>query len=336
MDVLVIGGTGVISTGITRQLVAAGHNVTILNRGETSVALPSTVNRVTADRYDPDAFTEAVDDISVDVAIDMLCFDREHAETAIDAFEGIEQYILTSTVDVYERPPERNPIDESATRAPVTDYAAGKIAAEDAIMDAHGDAFAATVIRPWSTYGEGGPVLHTFGTDPYYVGRIRRGDPIVVHGDGTSLWGPCHRDDVARAYVGAVGNRIAYGETYHVTSAETITWNQYHQRVATALDAPDPDLVHVPTDVLREVAPDRTEMLRDHFQYSTVFDDSKARRDLGFRYTIGFEEGVRRTVAALDDDGAVPDAPTEEDGFEDRLLTAWRSATDDVVAAMNE
>lgn len=333
MDVLVIGGTGVISTGITRQLVEAGHDVTIFNRGETDVEIPDSVTKIHGDRFEYDAFESAVTDVDVDVVIDMMCFGLEDAESDIRAFGGdIEQFIFTSTVDVYHRPPDRNPVTEDAAREPpVSDYAEGKAAAEDRFREAERDGvFEVTIIRPWSTYGESSPVLHTFGTDTYYIQRIREGKPIVVHGDGTSIWGPCHRDDVAAAYVTAVGNDVTYGETYHVTSEENITWNQYHRRVAAALDAPEPDLVHIPTDVLREVAPDRTEMLRDHFQYSTVFDNSKAKRDLDFEYTVSFEDGVERTVEWLEahDEIEVGDG----DAFEDELVDAWRETTDAFVA----
>jgi len=160
-------------------------------------------------------------------------------------------------------------------------------------MAAHdrGD-FETTVIRPWCTYGEGGTVLHTLGQGSYFLDRIRQGKPVVIHGDGQTLWGPCHRDDVARAFVNAVGNETAYGEAYHVTSEENITWGQFYGTVADVMDAPDPELVHIPTEILAEAVPDRTGMLLDHFQFSTVFDNSKARRDLDFEYTITFEEGV--------------------------------------------
>ncbi|WP_181685077.1 NAD-dependent epimerase/dehydratase family protein [Halorhabdus salina] len=328
MDVLIIGGTGVISTGITRQLVESGHDVTIFNRGETNVEIPDGVKRIHGDRFDYDAFENAVSGVDVDAVIDMMCFSPEDAESDIRAFgEEVEQLIFTSTIDVYARPPERNPVTEDAARNPaVSEYGAQKAAAEDRFREAESDgAFDVTIIRPWSTYGEGGPVLHTFGIETDYIERIRQGKPIVVHGDGTSLWGPCHRDDVARAFVNAVGNEAAYGETYHVTSEEVISWNQYHRRVASALDAPEPDLVHIPTDILRDVAPDRTEMLRDHFQFSTVFDNSKAKRDLGFEYTIDFETGVERTVAWLEVHDEIESG--EDNAFEDALIDDWREST---------
>ena len=331
MNVLVVGGTGLISTGITRRLVDRGHAVTAFNRGETEAAIPDAVDRIEGDRNDSDRLERAIAESDVDCVIDMVCFDPEQARAAVDAAaDRVEQYVFCSTVDVYHRPLSTNPVAEDAPREPaVSDYGRDKAAAEDVFLAAHdrGD-LAATVIRPWSTYGEGGPVLHTFGTGTYYVDRIRKGKPIVVHGDGTSLWGPCHRDDVARAFANAVGERAAYGEAYHVTSEEVITWNQYHRTVASALDAPEPDLVHVPTDVLAEMAPDRTGMLLDHFRFSTVFDNAKARRDLGFEYTIPFEEGVRRSVDRLDENGDVDPWDAEND---DAIVNAWREATEGAI-----
>jgi nucleoside-diphosphate-sugar epimerase len=333
MHVLVIGGTGLISTGITRGLVAAGHDVTCLTRGETTASLPSAVEFVHADRNDHDAFAEAVAPLDGDCVIDMVCFTPEQARHAVDTFaDHVDQYVFCSTVDVYHRPPERNPVTESAARSPpVSEYGRQKAAAEDVFFDAHGNAFATTVVRPWDTFGEGGAMRHTLGTGSYYVDRIRKGKPVVVHGDGTSLFAPCHRDDVARAFVAAVGNHDAYGEAYHVTGEEAITWNQYHRRVARALHAPAPDLVHVPTEQLFDAVPDRTGMLADHFQYSVVFDNAKARRDLGFTYSISLEETVRRTVGWLDEHDAVDPWDSEND---DAVVAAWRGSTDDFATAV--
>jgi nucleoside-diphosphate-sugar epimerase len=331
MDVLVVGGTGLISTGITRQLHASEHDVTVANRGETEADIPAGVPRVTCDRTDPDALADVAASVDPDCVIDMVCFTPGEAREAVEAFAGVDQYVFCSTIDVYHRPTATYPTTEDSAREPgVSEYGREKAAAEDVFRDAHGDAFATTILRPWHTYGEGGRILHTMGYGTYYLDRIREGKPILVHGDGTSLWAPCHRDDVARAFVAAVGNERAYGEAYHVTSEESMTWNQYHGHVASALDAPDPDLVHVPTDLLRAVAPDRTEALRDHFQYSTVFDNAKARRDLEFAYTVDFETGVERTVAWLDERDRVEPWDAADD---DRIIDRWRAHAERFVAS---
>jgi nucleoside-diphosphate-sugar epimerase len=327
MDVLIIGGTGLISTGITRQLADGAHEVTCFTRGESEARVPDDVEFVYGDRNDGADLAAARDEVDPDCVIDMVCFSPDQAEQAVDVFGGeVEQFVFCSTVDVYHRPLDTNPVQEDAPREPpVSDYGADKAECEDLFMAAHdrGD-FETTVIRPWCTYGEGGTVLHTLGQGSYFLDRIRQGKPVVIHGDGQTLWGPCHRDDVARAFVNAVGNETAYGEAYHVTSEENITWGQFYGTVADVMDAPDPELVHIPTEILAEAVPDRTGMLLDHFQFSTVFVNSKARRDLDFEYTITFEEGVRRTIEWLEERGEIEDWDSEND---DELIQAWREAT---------
>ena len=325
MDVLIVGGTGLISTGIARQAVDAGHDVTAFHRGETDADLPAAISHVYGDRDDEERLAEAAETVDPGVVVDMVCFSPEQAERAVEAFAGVEQFVFCSTVDVYHRPLDRNPATEDAARYPsVSEYGADKAECEDIFLDAHGDAFQTTVIRPWSTYGEGGPVIHTMGWGTYYLDRIRTGEPVIVHGDGATLWGPCHRDDVAAAFVNAIGNETAYGESYHVTSEEVISWRQYHECVAEAMDAPDPELVSIPTDQLVAVAPDRTDPLLDHFRFSTVFDNSKAKRDLDFEYTVPFREGVERTIADLQRRDAIDDWDSETD---DEIIAAWREAT---------
>ncbi|WP_418285587.1 NAD-dependent epimerase/dehydratase family protein [Halorubrum sp. DTA46] len=331
MRVLIVGGTGLISTAITRQLVEAGHEVVAFTRGTTDADVPEAVQFRHGDRTRREDLDRVAAEVDPDCVIDMVCFDPETARAAVDVFAGIaDQYVFCSTVDVYRRPPADQPITESALResetgaAPVSAYAADKSAAEDVFFDAHGDAFATTVIRPWSTYGDRGPVLHTLGSGTYYLDRVREGKPLIVHGDGTALWGPCHRDDVAGAFVGAVGNGSTHGESYHVTGGEPMTWNQYHRRVASALDAPEPELVHIPTDLLRERLPERTDLLADHLRYTTVFDTAKAERDLGFAYEIDFETGVRRAAAALESTDDIDPWDAEDD---DEVVREWRAAT---------
>ncbi len=261
---LEIGGTGLISTGIIRQLVASGHDVTCLTRGETSANLPDAVKFITGDRNDDSVLAEAAQAQRFECVIDMVCFTPAQKRATIDAFAGnVEQYVFCSTVDVYHRPVRRNPVTQGAPRTvdldlpPVSKYGSDKGAAENALFRADErrdsvEGFNVTIIRPWSTYGEGGSVLPTFGSSTYYLDRIRTGKPIIVHGDGSSLWGPCHRDDVAAAFVGAVGNESAYGNAYHVTSEEVMAWDQYHRIVADVLDAPEPEFVHIPTELSSE------------------------------------------------------------------------------------
>jgi nucleoside-diphosphate-sugar epimerase len=335
MKVLIIGGTGLISTGITRQLVARGDEVVIYTRGQRECELP--VRCMIGDRNDAETFEAQVANAGpFDAVIDMICFTPEHAESAIRAFAGrTAQYVFCSTVDVYTKPAAHYPVRENAERKPSPSfpYAFNKARCERLFEEAHerGD-FAVTMIRPAWTYGEGGRLLHTFGWDTYYLDRLRRGKPVIVHGDGTSFWVACHRDDVARGFVGATGNEIAFGRAYHLTGAEFLTWNAYTRTVAEALGAPAPTLVHIPTDLLGKVLPKSAEWCVENFSYNNVFDNTAARSDLGFAYAIPFAEGARRVIEWLEAHGGFGNS--DDYPFYDQAIDAWRRLGEGLAAQL--
>lgn len=150
-----------------------------------------------------------------------------------------------------------------------------------------------TSIRPAATYGERRGMVHSFVSGTAYHDRIRKGKPIVVHGDCQALWASCHRDDVGRAFAEAAGKARTIGKAYHVTGDEWLTWDEYHRRVAVASDALPPTLVHIPTKLLARVAP-RAATGRDNFQFNNIFDNAAARADLDFRPAIPFVGGAPR------------------------------------------
>ena len=245
MRILLIGGTGLISTAITRLLLERGaDDLTLSNRGKTEVrflhSVPHTIKVIQGDRTNFAAFEQQMQEAGTfDCVIDMCCYLPDEAESVVHAFSGrIGQYIFTSTVDVYTKPAARYPITEQAERQPdpAFAYAYHKAACEEILQAAHNNSdFFVTIIRPAYTYGEGRGPIHTLGGSTMYLDRLRKGKPIVVHGDGSSFWGACYRDDVARAFVQAAGQAHTFGRAYHVTGEEWMTWNQYHQRVAAAL-----------------------------------------------------------------------------------------------------
>ena len=330
MHVLVLGGTGIISTGVTRALVEANHDVTVFNRGRTDVRLPASVDRITGDRTDYEAFERKMADVDVDCVVDMLCFEPADVESAVRAFGGrIEQYVFCSTVAVYEQPAVTLPITEDAPRKRGQGgYGGEKADCEDCLLDVHGDSFAVTILRPGHTYGEGGEragLCYTLGWErTAFVDRLRRGLPIVVHDGGATVWGSTHRDDVARAFVAAIGNEEAYGEVYNVACERPRSWRRYLEIAADAIDAPEPDLVPVPTSVLADVVPaDRRELLLRDLRYSLVIDNGRARRDLGYEVTIPWREGFRRAVEYVDARGEIDGADTDD--LDDRIIEAWES-----------
>ena len=329
MRVLIIGGTGLISTAITRFLVERGDDVTLYNRGQTDADIPEGYNTIIGNRKDYAAFEAQMGEAgSFDAVIDMIGFGPADVESGIRAFRGhIGHFIFCSTVDVYTKPAHRYPVREDAERQPMPSfpYAFNKAKCERLLEEAHerGD-FPVTIIRPAHTYGEGRGLIHSFGLGgAYYFNRIRHGKPILTHGDGSSLWAACHRDDVGRAFAEAVGNEKAFGKGYHTASEEPMTWNQYHQTVAQAMNTPEPELIHIPTDMLFEIAPKEAEWCRENFQYNNIFDNTRAKTDLNFSYTIPFVEGVRRIVAWLDARDRIHDK--DEPAIYGEIIERWKN-----------
>ncbi len=325
MHILIIGGTGLISTGITRLLLERGDKVTLYNRGQHEATISGT-RQIVGDRKDYTTFEAQMAEAGTfDAVIDMVAFIPAEVESAIRAFKGrTMQYVFCSTVDVYTKPATRYPVTENTERKPRTSfpYALHKAQCEFILEAAHarGD-FAVTIIRPAWTYGEGGAILHPLGWNSYFLDRLRKGKPLIVPGDGTSFWVACHRDDVAQAFVGALGNAKAFGKSYHATGEEWLTWDAYHHIVAEVLGAPTPTLVHIPTDLLDKVAPKTAEWCVENFHFNNIFDNTAARADLGFAYNIPFAGGARRVIVWQETHAGF--ANSDDFPFYDAILEAW-------------
>jgi nucleoside-diphosphate-sugar epimerase len=326
MKILIIGGTGLISSSITRDLVARGDQVVHYNRGKLDLyPNPPGVTTVHGDRTDYAAFERQMADLGVfDCVMDMVGYQPGDAESAVRAFCGrVGHFIFCSTVDVYRKPASRYPYTEAEGYGGLNSYSRNKVSQEQTLLAAHHPFdFPVTIIRPAYTYGEGRGPLHSLGGSTTYVDRLRKGKPIVVHGDGSSFWVCCHCDDVARAFVAAAGQACTFGKSYHVTGEEWLTWNQYHEQAAEAMGAPKPTLVHIPTDALAQLTPQQAEITVTNLQFNNIFDNRAAASDLGFEYTISWREGVRRMVAWLDEHGKIADS--DADPFEDRLIERWQ------------
>ncbi len=339
MKVLIIGGTGLISTAITKNLVERGDDVTIYNRGMQNVDIPDGVKKIIGDRKDYKNFEIQMKDLGYfDCVIEMIGFVPDEIESDIRAFHGrIDQFIFCSTVDVYTKPSKCYPITETAERQPSSTfpYAYEKANCERLLEIAQEKgAFKLTIIRPAHTYGEGRGLVHPFAGGNHFFDRIRKGKPIIVHGDGSSLWVACHRDDVARAFVNAVGNAKVYGNAYHVTGEEWMTWDQYHHGIAEAMNAPAPKIIHIPTDLLRKVFPKTAEWAAENFQFNNIFDNTAAKLDLDFRYSIRWVDGVKRVIKWLDEHNQIDNS--DDHPFYDRVISAWERLGDNMAKELSD
>jgi len=327
MRVLIVGGTGLISTGITRRLLERGDDVTLYNRGVHDASFAPGVQVILGDRQQFAAFEAQIAGLGYfDAVIDMVCFLPEEMESAIRAFRGrTGQYIFCSTVDVYTRPASRYPIVESESRHPLPSYpyAYAKAHCEELVFAAHARGeLNATIIRPGHTIGEGrAHIIHSMGASTHLLDRIRKSLPIICHGDGSSFWGTAHRDDVSGAFVGALGNPQAYGKGYHAASDEMLTWDRYYQGIAEGMGWPAPKLVHIPTELLIRVAPQSALWTSQNFCYNNVFDNTAAKADLGYRFTIPWVESSRRIIQWLIAHDQIED--TAKYPVYDAIIAAW-------------
>ncbi|MEY9211254.1 nucleoside-diphosphate-sugar epimerase [Thermobifida halotolerans] len=277
LRVLFIGGTGIISSACARHAVAAGIDLTLVNRGNSSPrAVPEGVETLRADVRDPESLRTALGRRTFDAVVDFVAFTPEHVQADIDVFEGrTGQYVFIGSASAYQKPPARLPITESTPlRNPYWPYSRDKIACEDLLTRAYRErGFPVTVVRPSQTYDSVSVPLNFGWTD---VARMRRGAPVVVHGDGTSLWTLTHHTDFARTFTGLLGHPQAIGDTFHITSDELLTWNQIYELMAAAAGA-EPRLVHVPSEVIAAADPKVGEGLLGDRTHSVVFDNSKVK-----------------------------------------------------------
>lgn len=258
-----------------------------------------------------------------DCVIDMICYRPDEAEGLLEALRGRTGHLIfCSTVDVYARPVPSFPIREDAPLGGVSAYGQDKARCEMILQAAHaGGELAVTSLRPAQTYGETAGLINPFGFGTRFLDRLRRGQPVIVHGDGSSLWVACHVDDVARAFVGAINNPTTFGQAYNVTGEEWLTWDACVGLMAAAINAPTPQIVHIPTDLLLLAAPERAQITAQNFQFNNIFDTTAARADLGFRYSISYAEGMRRVIAAMINAGRIE---PDDDPLQDRLIALWQ------------
>jgi nucleoside-diphosphate-sugar epimerase len=298
MNVLFVGGTGIISSACATRALASGIDLTILCRGKTERhPVPPGAKVLRGDARDPRSLNEALGDRRFDVVVQWIAFVPEHVERDIEVFrERTRQYVFISSASAYQTPPSRLPVTESTPLYnPFWRYSRDKIACEERLIHAYRDeGFPATIVRPSHTYDAATLPLHGGWT---IVDRMRRGLPVVVHGDGTSLWTLTHHEDFARGFVPLLGSDAAIGEAFHITSDEALTWNRIHELLATAVGA-RPKLVHVPSELIAAFDPEWGGSLLGDKAHSMVFDNTKIKRIApDFRAVIPYSRGAVQQVA---------------------------------------
>jgi nucleoside-diphosphate-sugar epimerase len=326
MRVLFIGGTGLISTACSELAVAQGIDLYLLNRGNREVPVGAT--SLVGDSRDPASVTQALEGRRFDVVVNWVAFTAEDVERDIELFRGrVGQYIFISSASAYQKPASYHLITEDTPLAnPYWDYSRNKIACEERLLRAYREeGFPVTIVRPSLTYGKTQvPLVMNSWQQPYtIVARMRQGKPVIVPGDGTSLWTITHNSDFARGFNGLLGHQQALGHAFHITSDEALTWDQIYEATAAAAGV-EAKIVHIASDFMAACLPSLTGTLLGDKVRSALFDNTKIKRFVpGYCATLPFARGIERSVAWFDADPARQQIDAVADQQWDMLIEAY-------------
>ncbi len=307
MKILIIGGTGTISSAITRQLAAEGHDLWLLNRGNRTGEVPENVRQVICDINDETEVLRQLAGAQFDAVCEFIGYVPAQVERDLRLFRGrTRQYVYISSASAYNKPAASHVITEGTMLAnPYWLYSRNKIACEELLMREYREnGFPVTIVRPSHTYCERAVPLSVHGPRGSWqvLQRMLDGKPIIVHGDGSSLWTLTWNEDFARGFIGLLGNPKAIGEAFQIMSDESLTWDQIYASVAVALGT-EFHPCHIASDFIVSTSPKEWDFegnLLGDKSVSVVFDCMKLKRAVpGFQATVRFDEGVRRCVAYL-------------------------------------
>lgn len=303
MKLLFVGGTGLISSACSALALERGFELTVLNRGQSRKhPLPAEAEWIAADANDPELAKREIGGRVFDVVVDWVGYTPAHIERDLTLFTGrARQFVFISSASVYQKPVSHYRITESTPLAnPYWEYSRQKIACEERLMQAYREqGFPVTIVRPSLTYGPSQiPLCVGSWEHPYtIIDRMKRGKPILVPGDGSSLWVLTWNADFAKGFLGLLGRQDTVGEVFHITSDEVLTWDQIYQETGRALGL-ELEIVHVPSELICAYDPDSIGSLLGDKSNSAVFDNSKIKRFVPeFAATVPWAEGVRLAIA---------------------------------------
>ena len=332
MKILLIGGTGTISMAITRLLAKQGHELFLLNRGGRSEELPDGVRGIRGDISDEADIRQKIDGMTFDCVGEFIGFVPEQTERDYRLFKDrTKQYIYISSASAYQKPLADYRITESTPLSnPHWQYSRDKIACEEFLMRMYREnGFPITIVRPSHTYDERSVPLGVHGDKGSWqvIKRIMEGKKVIIHGDGTSLWTITHNTDFAKAYCGLIGNIHAIGQAFHITSDESVTWNQIYKIIADTLGVPL-KACHIPSDFLNAIGPyDFEGTLIGDKASTVVFDNSKIKRAVpGFTATVRADCGIRSTIEYILEHPGLQTEDEEFDKWCDKVIDGFENA----------
>lgn len=336
MKILFIGGTGTISMAITRELSKRNEELYLLNRGSRNSDIPENVNIIKADINNEEDVKEKIKDINFDCVCDFIGFVPEHIERDYRLFKDkTKQYMYISSASAYQKPCENYIINEETPLVnPYWEYSRNKIKCEELLNKLYKENnFPITIIRPSHTYDERSVPLGVHGDKGSYqvIKRMLEGKSVIIHGDGTSLWTMTHNSDFAKGFIGLIGNQKAIGETFQITSDESLTWNQIYKTIAKLLNV-EYKPYYVSSRFLADVSNyDYEGGLIGDKANTVVFDNSKLKSVVpDFKSTVSFEEGVKKTIENVLSKKELQIEDPEFDKWCDRLIDILEKAKKEI------
>ena len=333
MKILLIGGTGIISTACTELAVARGFDVTLLNRSGRA-AVPG-ARSLAADINDPAATAAALGLAAWDAVVDFLAFTPEQIEARLGLFRHrTRQFVFISSASAYQKPLRGHPLITESTPLvnPHWDYSRQKIASEARLMRAVQDeSFPATIVRPSLTFGDTVIPLavNSWARSYTAIDRMRRGKPVIVPGDGLTLWTITHNTDFAKGLIGLLGHAGAIGHAFHITSDEALSWNELYRQTAEAAGVENPKFIHIASDFITSVLPDLAGSLLGDKSHTALFDNTKIKRFVrNYVATTSYRTGIARTLAWFDADPARQVIDPVLDAAFDRLIQSYQRGLD--------
>ncbi len=345
MKALFIGGTGTISMGIVRALSEDPiWDVYLLNRGNRSDEVPEGVHLITADINDEEDVAKKLAPYEFDVVSDFIAFTPDAVERDYRLFKGkTGQYIFISSASAYNKPAAHHIITEGTTLAnPYWEYSRNKIACEEFLLDKYRtEGFPVTIVRPSHTYDERNVPLGVHGNKGFYqvIRRMQEGKPVIIQGDGSSLWALTFNRDFAVGFIGLMGNRHAIGEAFQITGDEILTWTQIYKTIADALGV-EFKPYYVASEFLADVGEKcgydfRGGLLGDK-SVSVIFDNSKLKRLVPqMTTTIPFHKGVRISLDYVLSHREKYQEDPEFDKFCDTVIAAMEKAKAEAITALS-
>ncbi len=336
MKILLIGGTGTISTAISQRLADLNHELYLLNRGNLNETLPSHIQFIKADINNEKEAKEKLSGMEFDAVCDFIGFVKPQLERDYRLFNGkTRQFVYISSASAYNKHPRDYVINEGTSLAnPYWEYSRNKIECEEYLMKMYREnGFPVTIVRPSHTYCEKSVPLGVHGKNGSWqvIKRMLEGKPVIIHGDGTSLWTMTDSRDFAKGFIGLLGNPHTIGEAFQITSDETLTWNQIYKTIADCLKVKFKPY-YVSSAFLAAVSDyDFEGSLTGDKSNSVVFDNTKLKKVVpDFAPSIRFEEGVGRTLEYVLSHNECQVEDPEFDSWCDKVINAMETAKKEI------